>query len=324
MEHSPNNSSSNLTSVLTIPALLVSVLLYALLVILSLTGNCLVIMAFRNNAKLRTVSNYFIISLAASDLLISVVTLPLWILHILLLFLINRTDFLYKLWMFSDVIGGGASIFSLSMISYERYLCISTALVKPLYLTKSKAKIYLAVVWLLATGFASLRCAFYDIPKPVYEISLSLICFFLPLLFIGFNYLRIFKLASYQAHKMNANFPSKMGHNILMKELKAAKTIGIVIGLFFVCWTPFFVLNLLYGLCACRAKVSVYLILAAKWFHYFNSVLNPFIYALRHEDFKAAFDKVHVLPLNKISRVKYRRPCNVPEIEQSGPSVETV
>ena len=79
---------------------------------------------------------------------------------------------------------------------------------------------------------------------------------------------------------------------LLSRELKAAKTVGVVIGAFFVCWCPFFVLNLVYGLCIKCRPLPDESILVAKWMHYVNSVLNPIIYACMNKDFRSAFKKI--------------------------------
>lgn len=75
----------------------------------------------------------------------------------------------------------------------------------------------------------------------------------------------------------------------LAKELKAAKTIGVVIGSFAICWTPFFCLNLLHGLCKECQPIPSEAILVSKWMHYGNSVLNPIIYACMNREFRTGF-----------------------------------
>lgn len=75
----------------------------------------------------------------------------------------------------------------------------------------------------------------------------------------------------------------------LSKELKAAKTIAVVIGAFTICWTPFFCLNLLYGLCHQCLPIPTEAIIVSKWMHYGNSVLNPIIYAVMNREFRTGF-----------------------------------
>lgn len=55
------------------------VMLLCLELMVSLVGNCLVLLVLSCNRQLRSVTNFFIASLAASDLLMSVVCIPLTI-----------------------------------------------------------------------------------------------------------------------------------------------------------------------------------------------------------------------------------------------------
>lgn len=52
----------------------------------TLVGNCLVIGTVATYEKLRTVTNYFVVSLAVSDLLVGFVTLPLKVCFVIHLF----------------------------------------------------------------------------------------------------------------------------------------------------------------------------------------------------------------------------------------------
>ncbi|KAK2823764.1 hypothetical protein Q7C36_020364 [Tachysurus vachellii] len=75
------------------------------------------------------------------------------------------------------------------------------------------------------------------------------------------------------------------------KEMKAAKTLGIVVGCFILCWLPFFlVLPLSSIFPSHRPSDTVFKI--TFWLGYFNSCLNPIIYPCFSQEFKKAFQNV--------------------------------
>ncbi|XP_077869823.1 putative G-protein coupled receptor No9 [Saccoglossus kowalevskii] len=73
----------------------------------------------------------------------------------------------------------------------------------------------------------------------------------------------------------------------LHKETRAAKTLAIIVGVFILCWMPFFTVYLIGAFCPNCTPTVVFKIFF--WAGYCNSAINPFIYARFSKDFRHAF-----------------------------------
>ncbi|XP_058467599.1 octopamine receptor beta-2R isoform X2 [Malaya genurostris] len=91
-------------------------------------------------------------------------------------------------------------------------------------------------------------------------------------------------------HEVDAEqTPTKDRHLIKMKrEHKAARTLGIIMGTFILCWLPFFLWYIITSLCDSCPNPDIVVVLVF-WVGYFNSTLNPLIYAYFNRDFREAF-----------------------------------
>ncbi|MEQ2208540.1 5-hydroxytryptamine receptor 7 [Xenoophorus captivus] len=79
--------------------------------------------------------------------------------------------------------------------------------------------------------------------------------------------------------------------SIFKREQKAATTLGVIVGVFAVCWLPFFILTtarpFICGVeCSC---VPIWLERTLLWLGYANSLMNPFIYAFFNRDLRSTY-----------------------------------
>jgi hypothetical protein len=76
----------------------------------------------------------------------------------------------------------------------------------------------------------------------------------------------------------------------LQKELKAARQLGMLVGVFTLTWLPYFILFLVVAWCHYCVSDTVYT--ASVWLGYLNSTFNPLIYPLCNVHFRHAFKKI--------------------------------
>ncbi|XP_063598581.1 tyramine/octopamine receptor-like [Penaeus indicus] len=78
----------------------------------------------------------------------------------------------------------------------------------------------------------------------------------------------------------------------LTKERRAARTLGIIMAAFVVCWLPFFLMYVILPFCPSCAPPSPKLNTFIIWLGYVNSALNPVIYTFFNQDFSKAIAKI--------------------------------
>ena len=196
------------------------------------------------------------------------------------------------MWSCVDILCGAASILHLCFISIERVICISSPLTYHNKMTTCRVLLAILLIWLFSIFMALLKVFIWYVPPPAYELTVSVSCFFVPLAIMSACYMKMYKAARHQIKKIILTVHGSPKRFLLSKELKAAKTVAVVIGAFVVCWGPFFVLNLIYALCKMCSPLPEESVLTAKWLHYVNSVLNPIIYACMNKEFRSAFKKL--------------------------------
>ncbi|KAG8566971.1 hypothetical protein GDO81_013450 [Engystomops pustulosus] len=124
--------------------------LMGILIVTTVLGNALVMLAFVVDSSLRTQNNYFLLNLAISDFLVGALCIPLYVPYVLT----GRWSFgrsVCKLWLVLDYLLCTSSVFNIVLISYDRFISVTRAVSYRAQQSNSKhAVLKMSMVWLLA------------------------------------------------------------------------------------------------------------------------------------------------------------------------------
>ncbi|XP_053309774.1 histamine H3 receptor [Spea bombifrons] len=124
--------------------------LMGILIVTTVLGNALVMLAFLVDSSLRTQNNYFLLNLAISDFLVGALCIPLYVPYVLT----GRWSFgrsVCKLWLVLDYLLCTSSVFNIVLISYDRFISVTRAVSYRAQQSNSKhAVVKMSMVWLLA------------------------------------------------------------------------------------------------------------------------------------------------------------------------------
>ncbi|XP_053762787.1 tubulin beta-3 chain [Panthera pardus] len=269
--------------------------LFLSLGLVSVVENVLVVAAIAKNRNLHSPMYYFICCLAVSDLLVSVSSVLETAVMLLLEAgtLAGRAAVVQQLDDVIDVLVCGAMVSSLCFlgaIAVDRYISIFYALRYHSIVTLPRAWRAISAIWVASVLSSTLFIAYYDHTA----VLLCLVSFFVAMLVLmAVLYVHMLARACQHArgiarlHKRQRPVHQGLG-------LKGAATLTILLGIFFLCWGPFFLhLSLMvlcprHPICGCVFKnFNLFLTLIIC-----NSIVDPLIYAFRSQELRKTLQEV--------------------------------
>ena len=289
--------------------------------IFTILGNTLVLLVTWKEKSLHQPNKYFIACLAVADLMVGILVAPLQV-HQLNpddKFLRAISIHLCQFMVWIDIFALTASIFSLTFISFDRYLKISKPLQYKSKMTTSKSLKIIFIIWFISTAFATYAatpnsgswgvlvirsyCPFDRARTKGFCTFLAISVFFLPTGVISVMYTLIFR-AAHKRQKMlrNGELGQTCGHRnqrtVFLQDLKVIRMLLVVVGMFILCWGPYFIFTWLHhyntnfsdqdrsSISNLRRIFTTELIIRSL--PYFNSLCNPVIYACLDQKYNKA------------------------------------
>ncbi|CAL1603471.1 unnamed protein product [Knipowitschia caucasica] len=286
---------------------MVITLIYFAVCAVGLCGNALVIYVILRYAKMKTVTNIYILNLAVADVL-CMTSLPFIGLQLALVHW-PFGEVLCRLIMSVDSLNQFTSIFCLMVMSIDRYL----AVVHPIRSTKWRkprvAKVINLTVWgvsllvilptMMFSGLDGVPVCGIVWPEPqdlyytAFIVYTFFIGFFLPLTVICMCYLLIIIKVKSSGMRVGSTKRKR-------SERKVTRMVSIVVAVFVLCWLPFYVFNVTSVSSAIiptpvvKSTFDCVVVLG-----YANSCANPILYAFLSDNFKKSFQ--NVLCLKKVA-----------------------
>ncbi|XP_070398631.1 muscarinic acetylcholine receptor M3 isoform X1 [Nothobranchius furzeri] len=185
------------------------VLLTGTLSLVTIVGNILVVVSFKVNRQLKTVNNYFLLSLAVADLIIGVISMNLYTPYLIMGYWAMGT-WACDLWLAIDYVASNASVMNLLVISFDRYFSITRPLTYRAKRTTKRAGVMIGLAWLVSfilwapaillwQYFVGKRTVPFDqcyiqfLSEPITTFCTAMAAFYLPVTIMIILYWRIYK-----------------------------------------------------------------------------------------------------------------------------------
>ncbi|XP_061929483.1 pyrokinin-1 receptor isoform X3 [Apis cerana] len=301
--------------------------IYAVIFVTGLVGNVSTCVVIARNKSMHTATNYYLFSLAVSDLLLLISGLPPEIYYIWSHFPYVFGEAFCIIQSFAAETSANATVLTITAFTVERYVAICHPFISHTMSKLSRAVKFVIIIWLLALCLAvpqaiqfgvvyenkngsvildTARCSMkWTLIEHAFEIS-TMLFFALPMTIIIVLYILIaikLRRSRMLTATVNRNHLSggtnhwDSGRGKSAAQRNVIRMLVAVVVAFFICWAPFHAQRLL-AVYAQNSKdkpedalVIVYTILTymSGVFYYLSTTVNPLLYNIMSNKFREAF-----------------------------------
>ncbi|CAO1419392.1 unnamed protein product [Diamesa serratosioi] len=295
---------------------------FGIIAITGLIGNILVVYVVLNNHQMRSTTNTLLVNLASADLLFIVFCVPF-----------TAVDYMLSEWPFGllwckvvqylIIVTAYASIYTLVLISFERYLAVCFPICSISMRNQRNTSIAIAALWIVilvlslpvlyAHGLHVITnnyteenhtfssCTFITtndlISFSFYHISFFTTSYMVPLFLISIMYF-LMLLRLWRSNLVSTSSESQRG------KKKVTRLCVVIVTTFMILWMPIQVILLLKSLEMFKPTThfKIALQICAHVMAYCSSCINPVLYAFLSENFRKSFRKIAYCIYNNNSR----------------------
>ena len=259
-------------------------ILNAPLMLLSILGNALVLVAILRTPSIHSPSVIFLCNLAVTDLLVGLVVQPAYIAQQI----VRTVSALQEAVTAMGFAGCGVSLWTMTAITVDRFLALHYHLQYPNLMTTSRAIYTIITIWCIITLFS------FSIlwSLSIYNV-LAAFCITICLLVCLVCFIKIYRIV--RRHQLQIQVQQQAVENSIdtheqqiRQSNRSAKNIFIYFLAMILCYSPFSIAVFISGFTSIDLKVVATFSLTVVLM---NSSINPFLFCWRMTELRAAVFK---------------------------------